>query len=150
MLRFFGVELEPVELRDALDDQCDRRTEISLDDLRGDPGVFDCVVQQGRSHGLGVEAQVGHDPGHGDGVGDVGLPRAPQLAGMCNCRRLGRPNDERSVISRVPSQVRGNHRGEQLRLVSGQRGAGEPFVDCFGRPLGGGWCGQRHTYTVPA
>ena len=46
----------------------------------GDVGVFDNVVEKaGGNHGA-VTAQVAQQPGDGNGVADVGLPRGPVLA----------------------------------------------------------------------
>ena len=106
LLGLLGVELEAVELGDPVDDQGHGRAEVALDDLGGHPGVLDGVVQQGGGHRLGVEAQVGHDAGHGDGVGDVGLARAPQLPGVGDGGRLRRPDDQRGVVPGVPAQER--------------------------------------------
>ena len=102
LLGLLGVELEAVELGDALHDQGHVGTEIPVDDLGGDPGVLDGVVQQGGGHRLGVETQVGDDPGDGDRVGDVGLARAAQLAGVGHGGRLGGPDDQRGVVPGVP------------------------------------------------
>ena len=122
LLGLLGVELQAVELGDAVDDQGHGRAEVTLDDLRGHPGVLHGVVQQGGGHRLGVEAQVGDDAGHGDGVGDVGLARAPQLAGVGDGGRLRGPHDESRC--RPPGCRRRNdveHRGEQLGLRPGER-----------------------------
>ena len=73
---------EAVELGHPVDDPGHRCAEALLDRLEGDAGVLDRVVQQRGGDRRGVEAQVGHDGGHGDGVGDVGLARAAQLAGV--------------------------------------------------------------------
>ncbi len=80
LLLLFGVELEPVELGDAVDDRGDLVAELLGHPLLGDAGVLDCVVQQGRRDGDLVQSQVGGDIGDGDGVGDVGLAGAAELA----------------------------------------------------------------------
>jgi hypothetical protein len=85
LLGLLGVELEAVELGHAVDDEGHGLRRSPSMTSSGEPGVLHGVVQQGGGHGLGVEAQVGHDAGHGDGVGDVGLARAAELA----CRPRG-------------------------------------------------------------
>ena len=69
LLRFFGIELQPLELGDAVDDGGHLGTERGLDIGDRDLGVFDRVVQQGRGQRDLVEADVGHDPGHGQADG---------------------------------------------------------------------------------
>ena len=74
-----------------VDDEGDRRTEVPIDDLGGDPGVLHRVVEEGGGHRLGVETQVGHDAGHGDGMGDVGLAGPSELAGVGHAWPSRRP-----------------------------------------------------------
>ena len=119
LLSFLGVELEPVELGDALDDQSDRCPEVTLDDLSRDAGVLYRVVQQCGRHRLGVEPQVGDDAGHCDRVGDVRLPRAPELAFVCHRGRLGGAHDDRCVLRRVTAKEGVEDGQEQGRFGSG-------------------------------
>ena len=79
LLGLLGVELEAVELGDAVHHLGHAGPEGLADRLEGEAGVLHGVVQEGGGHRLGVEAQLGHDGGHGDRVGDVGLARAPEL-----------------------------------------------------------------------
>ena len=79
LLRLLGVELEAVELGHPVDHLGHPVAEGRPDRLEGEAGVLHRVVQQGGRHGLRVEAQLGHDGRHGDGVRDVGLARAPEL-----------------------------------------------------------------------
>ena len=79
LLGLLGVELDAVELRDAVDDRGDVAAEVALEVVEGDAGVLDGVVQQGGGHGDVVEPEVGDDPGDGEGVLDVGLARPPVL-----------------------------------------------------------------------
>ena len=73
------VELELVQLGEAVD-QFGHRGAEALDQLRlGDPAILDRVVQQGRHQGLGVELPFGALGGHGDRMGDVGLAAVAQL-----------------------------------------------------------------------
>jgi hypothetical protein len=46
----------------------------------GDAAVFHRVVHQRGHHGLRIEPPVGHQAGHRDGVGDVGLAAGAELA----------------------------------------------------------------------
>ena len=80
LLCLLGVELDPIELGDAVDDHRDLVTELALDVGQRDAGVLDGVVQQRRGDGDVVQAQLGDDLGHRDGVGDVGLAGLPVLA----------------------------------------------------------------------
>ena len=74
LLRLLGVELEPVELGDAVDDARRRRRRTrGSRSSEGDAGVLDRVVQQRGGDRDVVEAEVGDDRGHGERVGDVGL-----------------------------------------------------------------------------
>ena len=82
--------------------------------LEGEPGVLDGVVQEGGRHGLGVQAELGHDGGHGHRVGDVGLARAPELAFVGLEGRAPGLDDHGSVVlGSVPGEL-GQERCEQL------------------------------------
>ncbi len=95
LLGLLGVELQPVELGDPVDDgrRPRGRTPRSTS-LEGEPGVLDGVVQQRGGHRPGVEAEVGHDAGHRHRVGDVGLAGLAQLAGV---GRLGGGSPARTI-----------------------------------------------------
>jgi hypothetical protein len=80
LLGLLGVELQAVELGDAVDDGRDLVAELLDEPLGGDAGVLDGVVQQGGRDGRLVEPQVRDDARHGDGVGHVGFAGAAQLA----------------------------------------------------------------------
>jgi len=80
LLLLLGVELQAVELGDAVDDRGDLIAELLGQPLLGDAGVLDGIVQQGRGDRGLVEAQVGRDIGHRDRVRDVGLAGSAQLA----------------------------------------------------------------------
>ena len=82
LLRLLGVELEAVELRDAVDDAGDLGPEPRLDVLEGDLGVLDGVVEQRAGEGDVVEAEAGQHHGHAERVGDVRLARAADLVGV--------------------------------------------------------------------
>ena len=91
LLGLLGVELDAVELRDAVDDRGDVAAEVVLEVAEVDARVLDGVVEEGGGHGDVVEAEVGHDPGHGQRVLDVGLARPAGLAPVGVGRRRGRP-----------------------------------------------------------
>ena len=67
-----------------------------LEVLDGHAGVLHGVVQQGGGHRHVVEAEVGHDPGHGQRVLDVRLTRAAELPPMGFGRGEVRPVDQLS------------------------------------------------------
>ena len=77
------VELEPLELGDAVDDGGDLGAEVGLDIGEGDLGVLDRVVQQRGGQRDLVEADVGDDPGHGQRVVDVALAAATRVWWRC-------------------------------------------------------------------
>ena len=66
LLGFARVELDAVELGDAVDDRGDLAAEVTVDVGDGDLGVLDGVVQQGGDDGHLVEADLGDDPGDGE------------------------------------------------------------------------------------
>ena len=75
-----AVELDLVELADAVDEFRDLRAEAGRDLVLGRRGVLDDVVQDRGDQRLGVEPQVGEQVGDRDRMGDVGLARAAALA----------------------------------------------------------------------
>ena len=75
-----ALELDLVELGDAVDELGDLLPESLGDLVLGDRRVLDDVVQDRGDHRLGVEVQVGEDVGDRDRVGDVGLAGAALLA----------------------------------------------------------------------
>ena len=79
LLRLLRVELEAVELGDPVHHLGHPGPERLGDRLEGEAGVLHRVVQERGGHGLRVEAELGHDGGHGDGVRDVRLAGAPEL-----------------------------------------------------------------------
>ena len=86
-----GVELEPVELGDAVDEVGHLRPEVALDVGEGDARVLDRVVQQRGGERDVVEAEVGDDRGHRERVGDVRLAGLAALAVVGVVRRPRRP-----------------------------------------------------------
>ena len=82
LLRLVRVELEPLELGDAVDDRRDLGAEVALDVGERDLGVLDRVVQQRGGHRDLVEADVGDDAGDGERVVDVALAARAELVAV--------------------------------------------------------------------
>ena len=112
LLGLLGVELDPVELRDPVDDRGDVAPEVLLEVLDRDPGVLHRVVEEGGGHRDVVEPEVGHDPGHGQRVLDVGLPRPAGLAPVGLGRQEVGPGDEGGGRLGVPGPEGGQQRGD--------------------------------------
>ena len=72
LLLFQGGELHPGQLGDALDQLRHGLAELCGDIVKRGVGVLDAVVQKGREDGVGIQADLGHDLGHGQGVDDIG------------------------------------------------------------------------------
>ncbi len=77
---FLGIELDAVELGDAIDEFGYRATEQFGDLVLGDVGVFDDVVQQGCRQRLRVHVPLREDAGDRQRVVDVGLSGLAELA----------------------------------------------------------------------
>ncbi len=88
LLGLLGLEVEPLDLGDAVDEVADLGAEVALDVGEGHARVLHRVVEQGGGDGDVVEAEAGHDAGHGQGVGDVGLARLAHLAGVGHLGRV--------------------------------------------------------------
>ena len=73
------LELDLVELGDAVDELGDRLAEVAGDLGLGDRGVFGHVVQQRRGQRLRVEVPLREDVGDGERVRDVGLAGLAEL-----------------------------------------------------------------------
>ena len=82
LLRLARVELDALELGDAVDDRGDLVAEVGLDVGERDLGVLDGVVEQGGGDGDLVEADVGDDAGDGERMVDVALAAGAQLAAV--------------------------------------------------------------------
>ena len=67
------------QLCDAFDEGGDGGAEQGGDLLIGRGGVLQTVVEQGGQDGVGVEADLGHDFGHGQGMNDIGRTVLPLL-----------------------------------------------------------------------
>ena len=96
-LRVLGrLELDAVELGDAVDQLRHRLAEGVGDLVLGDRGVLGHVVQQRGHQRLAVEVPVGQDLGHREGVRDVrvaGLARLAGVRGLGEAVRLGEARD---------------------------------------------------------
>jgi hypothetical protein len=75
------------DLGDALDQVGHFRAEQLADLLDRRQGVLDHVVQEAGDDGSGVEAKVGEEIGHLEGMDQVGLPRLAHLAAMGERRK---------------------------------------------------------------
>ena len=73
LLLGLGGIVDPGQLADPLHQVRHRRGELLGDVLVGGGGILNGVVEQGGLDGLGVQVQLlGHDLGHGQGVGHKG------------------------------------------------------------------------------
>ena len=86
-LRVFGrLELDAIELGDAVDQLGDRLAEVLRDLVLGDRGVLHHIVQQRGHQRLAVEVPVGQDFGDRQRVRDVGVAGLALLAGVRGVR----------------------------------------------------------------
>ena len=79
LLGLLGVEVDPLQLGDPVDDRGDLGAEALLDLVEGDDGVLDRVVQQRGGDRDVVHPVAGDDAGHRQRMGDVRLAGASQL-----------------------------------------------------------------------
>ena len=150
LLGLLGVELQAVELGHPVDDGAHLGSELLGDVLEGEPGVLHRVVEQGRGHRPGVEAQFGDDGGHGHGVGDVGLAGLAQLALVGLLGDLAGPDDQLAVDRGRPGPagvVGGQHAPHQVvehrraaergsQTLDGDHLLTVPARSCHGAPPG--------------
>ena len=113
-----ALELDLVELGDAVDDLRDVRPEARRELVLGDRRVFDDVVQDRRHDGVGVDAQLREDLGGGHRMGDVGLARLASLSAVGLGAELGGEADALDLLGR---QVGGG--AQQLLEAGGPAGA---------------------------
>jgi hypothetical protein len=76
------VELDLVELGNAVDHLCHRPAERRLDLVLGDRGVLHHVVQQRRGEPLRVDPPLRQDARDGERMRDVRLARLAELAAV--------------------------------------------------------------------
>ncbi len=98
LLGLFGVEVQPIELGDTVDDRRHLGPEGRLDIEHGARGVLDRVVQQRSGNGVLVETEPGHDLRHRHRVDDVGLAGLATLGGMGLGRHPVGPGDEVDLL----------------------------------------------------
>ncbi len=79
LLGVIGLQLEAIELGDAVDQAADLLAEEILDPFQGGIGVFDGVVEQCRDDGGAVQLHAGQDAGDFQGVGEIRIARRPGL-----------------------------------------------------------------------
>ena len=138
-LRFLAaLELDLVELGDAVDELGDRRAEACCELFFGDRRVFYDVMQDRCDDGVGIDAQLREDVGGGDRMGDVGLASLAFLATVRLGTELRRLAD---ALDLVGGQV-GAGGAQEVLETRGPAGAGQqpeqPVGVIHGVPLRGG------------
>ncbi len=96
-----ALELDPRQLRDALDEVRDLVAELRSDGIGADVGVLDDVVEERGRDRLVVEAQLGADLRGPERVVDEGLAGAPLLALVRTAGEVERAGEQLSVDIRV-------------------------------------------------
>ena len=82
LLLLFGGILHSRQLGDPFHQVGHGGAELLGDLVVGGVGVLDTVMEQGGNDGVHVQPQIGYQLGHGNGVGDIGLPCFAQLLAM--------------------------------------------------------------------
>ncbi len=112
LLGLARVELDPLELGDAVDDRRHLAAEVGLDVGERDLGVLDRVVQQGGGQRDLVESDVGDDAGHCERVVDVALAARPGLRPVGLGGHLVRPVDRADRGLRMAAAIARQQRGQ--------------------------------------
>ncbi len=100
-MRFFAaVELNLIELGNAIYEVGDFRAEALGDFGFGGRGVFDDIVKDGRGDGLRVHMQIRKQVCHRHGVSNIRLAAAAPLAVMSLCAKLISFPDALDLIGR--------------------------------------------------
>ena len=123
LLFLAGVEVEALQLGDAVHDEPDIGTEVPLEVVEGDGGVLHRIVQQGGGHRHVIQTLPGHDGGHRQRMVDVGLSGLAGLACMGGQRHLVGPLDHRRIRAGMMDPVFGQ---QGRRLVDHLTGAASP------------------------
>ncbi len=105
-----ALELDLVELRDAVDELGNVGSEALRQLVLGRRGIFDDVVQNRRDDRIRVEMQIRQDGGGGHRMRDVGLAGEALLAFVGGGAELGGLFDAGDLLGR---QI-GADRGQQL------------------------------------
>jgi hypothetical protein len=139
LLLLLGLDLDPVELGDPVDEVGDLLTEPLADVLEGGGGVLDRVVQQRGDHRGGPEAERAELGRDRDRVGDVGLTG---LAALALVHHLGVAVGAHDLADVEASGVAADGRGQALELgrddvALDEREAGEDPHDPRGARGGG-------------
>ena len=82
LLGALGLDFQPAELGDAIDQARDVFAEHARDLVTRGVGVLDRVVQQAGDDRRGVELHLGQDAGHFDGMREIRIARRTQLAAV--------------------------------------------------------------------
>ena len=82
LLLFAARELDPIQLRDSIDEERHLVAEVALEILEADVRIFDNVVQERGNDRGRVKPVRGEDLGHRDRVGDVRITGPTLLAGV--------------------------------------------------------------------
>ncbi len=134
LLMFLGGKLDPIELGYPVHDIGDRIAETFGQDLLGDRGVLDHVVQQRRHERVGIKPPAGEDLGDGDRMRDIGLAAAAKLSEMRLVAEAIGFTDAALVVFTEVFACALHQRGQRynLALVGDAR---KPFLDqcVFGR-----------------
>ena len=96
-----ALELDPRQLRDAVDEVCDLRPELRPELVELRLGVLDDVVQERGRDRLLVEVELGADPRDAPRVVDELLAGAAYLAPVPLLGDLERPADQVAIDLRV-------------------------------------------------
>ena len=94
------MKVQLVELADAVHQGGDVRAETRLHVLQRAGGVLEHVMEQRGLDRAGVQAQIGENLRHGDGVGDVGVAAETLLPGVGLGAELVRVDDAAELLGR--------------------------------------------------
>ena len=129
LLGLVGLQLDPRQLGDAVDQPRDLRTEHALDVVEGRDRVLDRVVQQPGDDRGAVELHLGEDAGDLDRMGEIGVARGAQLRAM-RLHRIDVGTVERVLVGvRIVGfdpldQLELPHHDEHLAVSSSPRPSG--------------------------
>ena len=93
-----GLDLDLVDLRDAVDEFGNRRVEAFGQVVQGDVGIFDRVVQKRRAQRVDIHVQLGEDDGDFHRVHDVGFAALAELPVVRFLGKLVRIRDRSHLV----------------------------------------------------